>query len=338
MSITAADRDQFEHLTARLVRAGQTPVALWGAGRTAEALRPSFRAAPGTFVGIIDDDARKHGLHVAGLPVLSLEQAAAAGARAVILTAEGAAQDAMWARRSIIRERGLYLLTCPARFESKPWDDALIDQFEHAMGAQAGLRNAYLHQYPAESPARPHLMIDRVLECTPRGGCVCEIGSGTGLCTQWVIEQAGEYHAVDFSRRLLFEAMEHRFGRHLGRLRLHHDETASLAGVPDAGIDTLFSYDVFVHFKIDLVHQFLLAARRVLKPSGRAVIHFFDWTPAAVEVWREHHAPAHRGGHSILFYNHPDHLRVSAGEAGLRMVGVTPMPPAGGYLAEFVRS
>lgn len=320
MAIGPAERDHLVGLLARLVRAGRAPIALVGAGRTALALRPGLAAPAGTIVGIIDDDAAKHGRTIDGVEVISFEEALRRGAKSAIITATGAGQDALWNRRGRFREAGIYLLTCPARFASKPWDDALIDQFEHAMALETGRRPVYLHEYPSESAPKPSEMIDAVLERLPRDGVVCEIGAGTGLCTRWVIERAREYHIVDFSERLLYEAIEHRFAANAGKLRLHHDETATLAGVPDGSIDLVFSYDVFVHFKSDLVHQFLTAVERVLTPrppGGRAVLHFARWNESAIESWRTHHREAHRGSHSVIYYNHPDWLAASAKSLGL---------------------
>jgi SAM-dependent methyltransferase len=317
MTIGAAERDQFAGLVARLTRAGQGPIALAGAGRTARDLRPGLLAGRGMILGVIDDDERTHGRTIDGLDVIPFEEALRRGAKSAIITATGAAQDALWARRGRFREAGLYLLTCPARFASKPWDDALIDQYEHAMAVEAGLSPVYLHEYPSESAPKPVEMIEAVLAGCPADAAVCEVGAGTGLCTRWIIERAREYHIVDFSERLLYEAVEHRFARHGGALRLHHDESARLAGVPDGSIEIVFSHDVFVHFKSDLVHQFLEAIERVLTPRGRAVLHFARWNEAAIESWSGRQRAAHVGTHSTIFYNHPEWLDASARRLGL---------------------
>lgn len=318
MHITPAHRDHFEGLIARLVRAGLAPIALCGAGRVCEQLRPGFRPASQHLCAVIDDNPAKHAKSIAGIQITSFEDALRLGARSVIITAEGAAQNALWNARARFREAGLYALTAPPRFESKPWDDSLIDEFEHALGDAAGLKSVYLHEYPRSNPPKPAKMLDAILERLKPAGVACEIGAGTGLCTQHIIPSAGTYHVVDFSQRLLYEAVEHRFAKHLDKLHLHHDETATLAGVPDASVDVAFSFDVFVHFKHDLVHQFLESITRVLKPQGTAVIHFGQWNAAAIESWRKYNRPTCIGTPSIMHYNHPEALAASASELGLK--------------------
>jgi cyclopropane fatty-acyl-phospholipid synthase-like methyltransferase len=122
----------------------------------------------------------------------------------------------------------------------------------------------------------------------------------------------------------LYEAIEHRFSKHLGKLSLHHDEKAKLGGIPDASVDLVYSMDVFVHFKADLVHQFLESITRVLKPGGKALIHFVTWNDRAMEIWREQHRPDMDGKYGIMFYNSMDQLRVSAKSLGLKIEQVGP--------------
>jgi ubiquinone/menaquinone biosynthesis C-methylase UbiE len=47
-------------------------------------------------------------------------------------------------------------------------------------------------------------------------------------------------------------------------------------GVPDASIDFLFSFGVFVHLDIDIIDKYLDEMARVLKPSATAVIQYSD--------------------------------------------------------------
>ena len=151
------------------------------------------------------------------------------------------------------------------------------------------------------------------------GMTVCEIGCGSGRWTEHAIGPAGVYYALDYSERLLFEVMEHRFRAHAGgKLRLVHDESARLAGVPDGSCDLVFSMDVFVHLKIDLVHQYLRSIGRVLRPGGVALIDFIGWDASGIEHYEEHFEPGHTGGHCILFYNDPSWIELSASRFGMR--------------------
>ena len=96
MSITSEDRAYFESLIQRMIAMGSTPIALYGAGRTARSLSPMMRSPGDVIAGIIDDDPAKNGRVWAGLPVIDFDTALTKGVKGAILTAVGAMQDALW--------------------------------------------------------------------------------------------------------------------------------------------------------------------------------------------------------------------------------------------------
>jgi SAM-dependent methyltransferase len=291
---------------------------LYGAGQVARDLYPAIGVHREVLAGIIDDDPAKVGQSLAGLPVISFDQAVEAGVRAVIITVREELQDVIWAQRDRLLRAGMQVLWVPARYPSRTWDDCLIEQYEWSLAQTRGIDLVYLNDYPSREPELPGWFMPHVREAVRAGATICEIGSGTGLCTEPMIETAGTYYAVDFSARLLYEALEHRFGRYLDKLHTCHDQTAMLAGVPDAAVDLVFSYNVFVHFKSDLVHRFLTAIRRVLKPGGRALLHFLHWNADTIRSWQEHEQAKFVGQHGPMYYNHPDQLAASAESLGLQ--------------------
>lgn len=319
MPITDHDREEFQQTVSRLAEMGSVPIVLYGAGQTARALRPSIGTSRGAIVGIIDDNPSMRGRTWAGLPVIGVEDAMAAKARAVIITCEGAAQDAVWARRGALRDAGMFVTSAPRRFSGKPWDACLIEQWEVGVAASRGINLAYAWDYPSCDHAAEPKVVEALRRRLPAGGCALEIGSGTGLLAEHLLVHAGVYHCVDFSARLLFEVIEHRFHAHAATLRLHHDETATLPGVPDASVDLAFSFDVFVHFKQDLVHQFLAAFKRVLKPGGSAVLHFAKWDAQAIATWERAMASWCVGKPDPMGYNAPEDVSASCRHLGLVM-------------------
>lgn len=325
---------EFERQVQRLVTAGQTPIALVGATSLLRDLCPMSRAPAGTFVGVIDDDAAERGKSFAGLEIIDLPTALERGAKSAIITAYGSVRDRLWAARGPMREAGLYLLTCPCAWETKGWDDCLIEQYECALGVASGGRPLYTRTYPPERPVAWEWLLKPLVERVKPGMSVLEIGSGAGLWTQHVIERAGTYAAVDYAARLLFEVMEHRFSKQMGKMRLHHDETATLPGVAEATVDVAFSYDVFVHLKSDLVHQYLESLRRVVKPGGTILLHFVRWNATALETWKSKFAPYLRGRGDEMHYNTMDQLRTSAEALGMSVEQVGP-EVGWGFLAEF---
>lgn len=325
---------EFAQCVQRMQSSGNAPIALMGAGSYVKKLCPTAFVQPGVILGIIDDDRAKQGKEWAGLPVMSAAEAIGKGVKGVIVTAYGEAFTKLWAQRGELRDAGVYMLSCPAAFETKGWDDCLIEQYEYAMGSARGKSGIYARIYPPEKPVAWEWLLNPLQERVKQGMTVLEIGSGTGLWTQHLIERAAKYHAVDYAPRLLFEAIDHRFASHRQKLHLHHDEHALLGGVPDASVDVAFSYDVFVHLKSDLVHQYLESMKRVLRPNGKILLHFVTWNETALNTWKQKFHAGLRGRGDEMHYNTLDCLRTSAAAVGMRVEQVGPTV-GWGYLAEF---
>ncbi len=327
----------FERQVLRLTSTGAAPIALLGASDTCRRVHPTLHAPPGVIVGVIDDDPNARGRQWAGLPVIDAEEALQQGIKGVILTHDPSnpgSYERLWAGRGVLREAGVYILACPCPHETMNWDQCLIDQYEHALAASRGIDLLYRHAYPPADPvAWPYLLEPLQARFLPEM-TVCEIGTGAGLWTQHLIDRAGSYHAVDYSARLLNEVIEHRFARQMSRLHLHHDTRASLAGVEDGSVDLVFSFDVFVHFKADLVHQFLESIRRVLRPDGVALIHFVTWNETALQIWRREHTPERAGAANVMHYTTMDQLRTSAAALGMAVEQVGE-ESGWSFLAEF---
>lgn len=80
--------------------------AVYGAGQHTLRVEDVLRTSPVELVGVIDDDAVRHGARVAGLTVMSPARAVEMGARAVVLSSD-AAEDALWTRTTVLRARGI---------------------------------------------------------------------------------------------------------------------------------------------------------------------------------------------------------------------------------------
>lgn len=339
MVCRAEDVRLFERQVERLASVGSTPIAVYGAGRFTREMCPRARDPRGVIVGVIDDDPRKVGHAWAGLPVMTAEDAIGAGVKGVIIAAEGDIQEKIWARRRALRGAGVQIVCCPERFEHRPWDEVLCDFWDMKLAASRGITLPWLHSYPTHEHGAPEDVVACLAQRLPEGGTVCEIGPGYGMLTERLIDGAGVYHAVDYSDRLLFEVMEHRFGTRLDRLHLHHDKTARLAGIEDGSVDLLFAFDVFVHIPTDLTHQYLAAAKRVLKRGGRAVIHFREWDRKNIEEWERSHLGYSVGGHSGMYFNGMETLSASAAYLGLHVERIEGVPANWmGYMAEFTHA
>jgi SAM-dependent methyltransferase len=103
-----------------------------------------------------------------------------------------------------------------------------------------------------------------------------EIGSGGGRFTAPLAERASQLIASDTSPsmlRLLRERFRDRPGISFLPLDGH-----DLRAIPDATLDAVFSYDVFVHLPAWHIYLYLEEIRRVLRPGARAVLHHANLT------------------------------------------------------------
>lgn len=104
---------------------------------------------------------------------------------------------------------------------------------------------------------------------------VLEIGSGGGRWTQYLLPAARRLVSVELNPES-FDHLRRRFPRHADRMELYRTSGYEMAGVPDASIDLVFTFDVLVHVEPEGIGGYLLEIERVLRPGGRAVVHYGD--------------------------------------------------------------
>jgi ubiquinone/menaquinone biosynthesis C-methylase UbiE len=104
-----------------------------------------------------------------------------------------------------------------------------------------------------------------------RGDSVLEIGPGGGRWTTFLADRAAQLIVADVAPACL-DVCRKRFvdADHIRYLLV--DATCRL-DIPDDSIDSVWSYDVFVHIGPSEADRYLGEIRRVLRPGGRATIH-----------------------------------------------------------------
>jgi ubiquinone/menaquinone biosynthesis C-methylase UbiE len=106
-----------------------------------------------------------------------------------------------------------------------------------------------------------------------------EIGPGGGRWTRYMLSSTTLY-VVDYHQELLDELA----GKFKAPgLHLIKNNGSDFPGIPDGCADFIFSYAVFVQLDVDIIDSYLLNMRRVLKPSGCAVIQYSDKTKIAAQ-------------------------------------------------------
>lgn len=115
---------------------------------------------------------------------------------------------------------------------------------------------------------------------------ICEIATGYGRWTEYLIPLAGKYTGIDLSPacvqgcRERFSAAENAaFGVTDGR---------TISGVDDESVDLVFSFDSLVHCERDVMAAYVQECLRVLKPGGVAFLHHSNWAALAREEPNKH--------------------------------------------------
>lgn len=100
---------------------------------------------------------------------------------------------------------------------------------------------------------------------------ILEIGPGYGRWTHYLKDHCQRLIIVDRAAECI-DACRDRFANDL-RITGYVNEAGALPMVPDQSVDFVFSFDVFVHIKREIVEKYLGEFARVLKIGGRGFIH-----------------------------------------------------------------
>lgn len=117
----------------------------------------------------------------------------------------------------------------------------------------------------------------------PKGGTVLEIGPGGGRWTEELAAGAKHLTGIDISEAAV-ENCRRRFAG-LGNVSFSVGSGTDLAGVADASMDAVWSFDVFVHINRDQFRAYVKEIARALKPGGACVIQH-GTTGGATGGWR----------------------------------------------------
>jgi ubiquinone/menaquinone biosynthesis C-methylase UbiE len=115
------------------------------------------------------------------------------------------------------------------------------------------------------------LVQNLILSNIRENDAVLEIGAGHGRWSVFLAKTAGTLILIDLSSNCI------EFCRNLfvNRSNVMYvvNEGKTLAGVKDASVDFIWSFDTFVHIEKIVINSYMQEIFRVLKPGGRAVIH-----------------------------------------------------------------
>jgi SAM-dependent methyltransferase len=149
-------------------------------------------------------------------------------------------------------------------------------------------------------------------------GVMLEIGPGGGRFTELLLGKCDHLIAADTSPTMLKVLGERFADPKLEGLLL---DGTGLTSVPDASVDAVFSYDVFIHLQHWDIYHYLCEIHRVLRPDGKAVVHhantFSDlgWTAFTADV--KYQLNRHKLGGTFTVMT-PELMAALAERAGLR--------------------
>jgi SAM-dependent methyltransferase len=110
----------------------------------------------------------------------------------------------------------------------------------------------------------------RIQKYLPAGG-ILEIAPGYGRWTEFLRCHCDSLVGVDLNT-ICIEECRARFAAY-PNLTFHQNDGRSLASVPDASIDFVFSFDSLVHVEADTLATYLSQFRRIMRPGAVAFLH-----------------------------------------------------------------
>jgi len=125
---------------------------------------------------------------------------------------------------------------------------------------------------PEKSPPLAYIRDQFLVPYVGAGNTVAEIGPGGGRWTRYML-QSDHIYAVDYHAELLDEVTSNFKAAPITPVKNNGDD---FPGIPDASIDFLYSFGVFVHLNLDIIDRYLGNMKRVLKPSANVVFQYAD--------------------------------------------------------------
>jgi Methyltransferase domain len=113
-------------------------------------------------------------------------------------------------------------------------------------------------------------ILPRIRDCLPTG-IILEIAPGFGRWTHYLKDYCQELWAIDKSTECI-EACRRRFAAE-PHVHCCLNDGRSLAMIPDASADFVFSFDSFVHPDREIIEAYLRELGTKLKPGGKGFIH-----------------------------------------------------------------
>lgn len=150
---------------------------------------------------------------------------------------------------------------------------------------------------------------------------ILEIGSGGGRFTEILLPKCQKVLAADTSPNML-SLLKERF-KDSPKLECVQLDGQGLRPIQNKSVDAAFSFDVFVHLEQWDIFNYLCELKRVLKPGGKAIIHYgnsfseLGWKRFLAETPQQLNVPKIWGTFSFMT---PEIFKEFADRAGLLQI------------------
>lgn len=105
---------------------------------------------------------------------------------------------------------------------------------------------------------------------------VVDLACGRGRHTEQILSKAGFVTLIDVNETNI-EACKKRFAQY-NNVAFLVGSGSDLGEIPSASQTALFCYDAMVHFELEDVISYLRDTYRILRPGGRALFHYSNYT------------------------------------------------------------
>jgi SAM-dependent methyltransferase len=116
------------------------------------------------------------------------------------------------------------------------------------------------------------LVTEIIQKLIPENSSIIEIGPGGGRWSEHLLKKASVLDLVDISEKCL-DLCRQRFGNNFS-IRYNLINEVKFNFVESKSVDVVFSYDVFVHIDKAQITQYFTEFERVLKNTGRIILHY----------------------------------------------------------------
>ncbi|MCW2275601.1 methyltransferase domain-containing protein [Rhodoblastus acidophilus] len=158
----------------------------------------------------------------------------------------------------------------------------------------------------AESPAwldgfwGPRSRFARLFDFIADLSSVLELACGHGRHAAQIVDRAVAITVSDINESNIAFCRQRFASR--GNVSYHVGNGHDFAGVADASMTAVFSYDAMVHFEFEDVLSYIVDLKRILRPGGQALLHYSNYTGNPGGHYRDNPHSRNFGSETVFWH------------------------------------